>query len=77
MTKTQLIEKLGGELGIPPNKLSDSATLASFTAWDSMGRIAVLAMIDTELGCELPSGALQKCKTVGDLVFLLAGKLES
>lgn len=77
MTKTEFIEKLGAELGIPPAKLLDEAPLKSFPAWDSMGRMAVVAMIDTELSFELPPGGLQKCQTVGDLVALVNSKLVS
>jgi acyl carrier protein len=77
MTKAKFIEKLGAELGIPPATLLEEALLNSFKAWDSMGHMAVLAMIDAELGCEVPPGALQKCKTVGDLVTLVGSKLES
>ena len=77
MTKTQFIEKLGAELGLPPAKLTDSAPFSSFPAWDSMGRMAVVALLDTELGIDLPQGELKKCQTVGDLVALVAGKLDS
>lgn len=77
MTKTKFIEKLGAELGIPPAKLLDEVPLNSFKTWDSMGHMAVLAMIDTELGYEVPPGGLQKCKTVGDLVALVSSKLGS
>ncbi len=76
MTKTQFIEKLGAEIGIAPEKLGDPALLGSFPSWDSMGRMAVVAMIDTELDLQLPAGSLQKCATVGDLVTLVAAKLE-
>ena len=75
MSKTQFIEKLGAELGLPPVKLHDSALLNSFPAWDSMGRMAVVAMLDTELGFDLPPGALQQCQSVGDLVALVSAKL--
>jgi acyl carrier protein len=76
MTKTEFVGKLGSELGIAPEKLMEAAPLSSFSTWDSMGRMAVLAMIDTELNQEIPRGALQKCNTVGDLISLVKGKLE-
>ena len=77
MNKTRFIEKLGAELGVAPEKLTDAALLSSFPAWDSMGRMAVIAMVDVELAIEFPPGGLQKCQTVGDLVALVSGKLES
>lgn len=76
MTKSEFIEKLGSELGISPEKLVDTALLSSFASWDSMGRMAVLAMIDTELEHEIPRGALQKCDSVGDLLLLVNDKLQ-
>lgn len=75
MTKSDFIGKLGAELGIAPEKLTDDASLNSFPAWDSMGRMAVVAMLDGELEVQLPPGGLQKCQTVGDLVALVSGKL--
>jgi len=76
MSKEEFKRKLGLELGIDPAKLSDNAEMASFSAWDSMGRIATIAMLDTELGFVSPAGALQNCKTVGDLVALVGPKLD-
>ena len=75
MKKNQFIEKLGAELGIAPNRLTDTALLSSFASWDSMGRMAVVAMLDAELAIELPPGSLQKCQTVGDLVAIVSDKL--
>lgn len=77
MTKADFIAKLSAELGIAPEKLTDGAALNSFPAWDSMGRMAVVAMLDAELEFELPPGALQKCQTVGDIVTLVSEKLTS
>lgn len=76
MTKPEFIQKLGSELGISPAKLTDEALLASFAVWDSMGKMAVVAMFDTELQHEIPPGVLQRCKTVEDLVAIIECKLE-
>lgn len=75
MTKTQLLEKLAAELAADPAKLTDDLPLTSLSAWDSMGRLATIAMLDAELGFEPEAGALQKCRTVGDLVALVSHKL--
>lgn len=77
MTKAKFIERLGAELGIPPANLPEEVQLSSFRSWDSMGQMAVLAMIDAELGLEIPPGGLQKCRTVEDLVAMVGSKLES
>jgi acyl carrier protein len=72
MTKYEFLEKFGLELGIPAEKLTDDAVLSSFLAWDSMGQVATVALLNTELGFEAPQGALQRCVTVGDLVAMAA-----
>ena len=75
MTKQEFIQKLGQELGVSSVKLVDTASLASFPGWDSMGRIAIVAMLDTELSFEAPQGALERCVIVGDLVALVSHRL--
>lgn len=75
MTKTQFVERLAVELNIDPKKLTDDVPLNSLAAWDSLGRLATIAMLDTELGFEPEAGALQKCRQVGDLVRLVEHKL--
>jgi acyl carrier protein len=77
MTKAKFVERLGAELGIPPAKLLEETTLNSVNEFDSTRHMAVLAMIDTELGYEVPPCGLQKCKTVGDLVAMVGSKLEA
>ncbi len=76
MTENEFIAKLGNELGIPPERLEKSALLTSFSAWDSMGRMAVVAMLDAELSVEVPPGGLQRCQTVGDLIRLVGSKIK-
>ncbi len=75
MTRDEFRQKLAAELGIPPSKLADSVELSSLSAWDSMGRLAVVAMMDTDLEVDVPLGAMQRCKTVSDLVALMGDKI--
>lgn len=75
MTKQQFIEKFGQEFGVPASKLTDDAVLASFPSWDSLARMATIAMFDSELGLELPQGSLQGCVTVGDVITLVQDSL--
>lgn len=75
MTKSEFIEKLAVELGVTCDQLGDPVLLSSLAAWDSMGRIAVLAFFDSEMGVELEPGALTKCRTVGDLVGLASSRI--
>jgi acyl carrier protein len=77
MTKTEFIEKLAQELSIAPGELAIDAELSSISSWDSLGKMGVLALIDSELRMVLPQGSLQKCKTVYDLVCLVKPNLSN
>ncbi len=54
---------------------SDNATMADrledLTGWDSIGALAVIAVIDEQYGLPLDVGALLECVTVGDLASLV------
>lgn len=45
-------------------------------SWDSVGRLAVAVMINTELGITLNVAKLRNCTSVGDIVGLVKEKLE-
>ena len=75
MTKSEFITKLGAELGVPEGQIGEQTPLASIPAWDSMGKLAVLAMIDTELKVDLPAGAVDHCQKVSHLVDLVRERL--
>jgi len=45
-------------------------------SWDSVGRLIVAVMIETELGIELTADKLRNCTTVADIVDLVKEKLE-
>ncbi|MDR9770441.1 acyl carrier protein [Acetomicrobium sp.] len=45
-------------------------------SWDSVGRLAVAVMINTELGITLNVTNLRNCTSVGDIVDLVKEKLE-
>jgi acyl carrier protein len=75
MTKVDFVRKLEAELGLKDGTLTDTTPLSSVAAWDSMGRMAVLAMIDSELDFTLAPGVLQHCRTVADLVAAVSAKL--
>jgi acyl carrier protein len=70
MKKTDFLRRLKEELGQPNGTIVESTVLSQVKEWDSIGKMAVLALIDEELGVAVPQGALHKCETVGDLVRL-------
>ena len=76
MNKKEFIESLAEILMADPSMLRDDDRLDQFSAWDSMGQMAVLAMIDEKVGTTINFGALEKVVTVGDVVALVKGQVE-
>jgi acyl carrier protein len=71
MTKQNFIVQLAGLLMVDDvSKIKPESNLESIPAWDSMGKVAFLSMLDADLGVQPPVGALDNCKTVADLINL-------
>jgi acyl carrier protein len=75
MKKSDFLRRLEAELGRPAGSMTEATVLAELKGWDSMGKMAVLTLIDGELGVAVPQGALQQCATSGDLVRLAGSAL--
>lgn len=76
MKKHEFIERLGEVLMAEPGKTGEETPLESLPGWDSMGQVATVGFLDEVLGASPPPGSLQQCRTVGDILGLVAGKLE-
>ena len=70
MKKSDFLRRLEEELSRPPGSMTETTVLAELKAWDSIGKMAVLTLIDGELGVAVPQGAMNACQTSGDLVRL-------
>ena len=68
MTRDQFISELASILGVGVSTLRAEAELRSFASWDSMSRMAVLTLIDTDLGVAVPYGFVSDKSTVGEIV---------
>ncbi|MDI1320594.1 MAG: hypothetical protein PSW75_10440 [bacterium] len=68
MNKEKFLHELSLILGAPDNALRMDMLLADFRGWDSMGKMAALTLIDTDLGVPVPYDLLEKCRTVGELL---------
>ena len=73
MTKEEFLEELASTLS--ENHLDENRELGSVELFDSTGLMSVLVMVDRLLGIRLNVDAMRDCKTVGDLVKLVADKL--
>ncbi len=68
-----MIDKL---LAKPPGTVQGPEVLADLPVWDSLAAIGFVAMLDDTLGITLPSGRIQSCETVADLVALAGGQVQ-
>lgn len=75
MTHDHFVDELRQILGAPPGALVMTAELAAYPGWDSMGKMAALTLIDSDLGVPVPPGLLQNWKTVGDVVAFVGSHL--
>lgn len=68
MNAEKFLAELGLILGAAPGTLKLESRLADFPAWDSMGKMATLTLIDGDVGVPVPPGLLQKWRTVGEIM---------
>jgi acyl carrier protein len=76
MKRTEFVEGLCQALMAEPDQVKEATPLASLAGWDSMGQVTTVAFIDDAVDMSLAPGALQKCVTVGDIVSLVASRLD-
>ena len=75
MTKAAFIEKIAEELSVVPADLTLDTELSSLSSWDSLGKMGILALIDSELHMVVPQGSFQNCEKVSDLLGLVEANL--
>jgi len=56
------------------DEVNENSQLESFTAWDSLGVLSAIAMIDSQYGVHLTSLDLAGIKTIDELWRLVQGK---
>lgn len=72
MTSKQFLEELHLILGATPGTLTPESLLNDYSSWDSMGKMAAMTLIDSGVGVPVPSGLIDKCGTVGELIAFVA-----
>lgn len=68
MTTEKFLEELRLILGSSTGVLTPEMRLADYPGWDSMGKMAALTLIDSDVGVSVPAGMIEKWKTVGELM---------
>lgn len=59
------------------DKVVPEDDISSFENWDSLGVLAILAMIDSNYKVSIPSREMKAVKKVGDLESLVKSKMEA
>lgn len=70
MDSTQLIGFIEEALNIVPGTIRESDLLEGLEGWDSIGIIAVMAVIEDRCSVALDPDKLLRCQTIGDLARL-------
>ena len=72
MTRADALRLLEETLELRPHTLKGDESLLQVEGWDSMSTMAFIAMADREFGLPLPGNQVAECRTVADLLGLLA-----
>jgi len=59
------------------DKVAPEDDISSFENWDSLGVLAILAMIDSNYKVSISSREMKAVKKVGDLESLVKSKMEA
>ena len=71
MTPDQKIRLVADALGADPASLAPSAALAGLEEWDSLGTIAVIAMLDKRFDHQLAPQEIKSLVTVQNILDLM------
>jgi acyl carrier protein len=75
VTAKAFYSELENLLESPAGTVSETLELGSIVGWDSMAQLAFIAFADSRLRCSVAGKDLQACKTVADLVKLVANQV--
>jgi acyl carrier protein len=69
----EFVRRLAEALGEDPGSLHETTALADLEGWDSVGQLAVIALVDECFDRRINVDALRKCQRVEDLLKLADG----
>jgi acyl carrier protein len=73
MTQQQLLNEIADILFANKATFTEDTPLASFPTWDSMSRMNLLVLLNTEFGIDVPYDFLGNVKTAKEILALAAG----
>lgn len=71
MTRQDALRLLEQTLDMGPHTLTGRENLRDLEGWDSLSTLAIIAMVDKELGRPLPGSRVAQCQTVDQLLELM------
>lgn len=72
MTEQTKLEKLAEAMDMDVGKLAPDMALESISKWDSLASINFILLLEDEFDKQIGAGELKGCKTVADLMDLMA-----
>jgi acyl carrier protein len=75
LNRAEFITELSAILGAKVVDLKEDTRLDGFPGWDSMGKMAVITLIDTDVGLTVPYDTLERCETFGLLMAFVQPRL--
>ena len=71
---SDFVHRLAEALNEDQGSVQESTVLADLEGWDSVGQLAVIALVDEYFNKRVNVDALRKCHRVGDLLTLVNGR---
>jgi acyl carrier protein len=73
-SNTEFVHRLAEALNEEQSSVHESTVLSDLEGWDSVGQLAVIALVDEFFNKRINVDALRKCQRVGDLLTLINGR---
>ena len=73
-SNTEFVRRLAEALNEDESSVHETTLLADLEGWDSVGQLAVIALVDECFNQRINVDALRKCQRVNDLLQLINGR---
>jgi acyl carrier protein len=75
-SNNDFVRRLAEALNEDTAAVQEGTVLADLEGWDSVGQLAVIALVDECFNQRINVDALRKCQRVGDLLQLINGEMQ-
>lgn len=76
MTKAELLEKIKNDVLQREDDISFEMSLNEIEEWDSLAIISTISLYDNLFGIVFTVNKIRECKTINDLINLVADRLK-